>query len=166
MPFLNTLTRLLRGSAQLDPQDREKLLEAWNLYDKRTPETPSYPEEVPLAARPGQEYDQSIWTKKLRRILDDLPESRKEWAGLMAEVAPLGLDTERVAVAQKEEFTMLVRRAVADGRISPDEHARLDLARQLIGLSDPDSDAIVQNVKADAEEFFGRAIVDTSSSAT
>ena len=155
MPFFQALGKLLSGGSKLDEAGRQKLVDAWHVYDERPPDLPGFPEPEVENARSGLLYDRSIWYRKLKRILSELPNSESEWPELKAEVASLGLDSEWVAGCVKAEFTMIVRRALADGVISSEEHRRIDQARRLVGLSDEESIAILNEIKTEAEEVFG-----------
>lgn len=161
MPFFQALGKLLSGGNKLDEAGRQKLVEAWHVYDELPPSVPGFPEPEVEDARTGLLYDRSIWYRKLKRILSELPNSESEWPELKAEVTSLGLDPEWVAGCEKAEFTMIVRRALADGVISAEEHRRIDQARQMMGLSDEESMVILNEIKAEAEEVFGRAVEDT-----
>ncbi len=70
----------------------------------------------------------------------------------------MNFDDEWVRNRQREEFTMLIRRAVADRRVTPQEHRQIDLARTLIGLTEPDAEQVLHDVVAEAESFFGGTI--------
>jgi hypothetical protein len=103
-------------------------------------------------------YDQTNWLKKLKRILDGLPESRPEWDDLVAEARALNFDPDWVARSQVDEFMLLVRRAVADGVFTEPEHRKLDLARDLIGIPEAEAEAALSSIVAEAESFFGKTI--------
>ena len=53
---------------------------------------------------------------------------------------------------------MLVRRAVADRKVTEDEHQKLDLARDLIGLSEADAEAALHDIVAEAKSFFDKSV--------
>jgi len=107
---------------------------------------------------PTTAYDRSQWHKKLKRVLDELPGSQGEWDALMYDARALGLEPGWVAERQREEFLLLVRRAVSDRVVTEPEHRKLDLARELIGISDADAEAILGRVVAEAEAFFGKPV--------
>jgi hypothetical protein len=107
---------------------------------------------------PPTDYDRAQWHKKLKRILDELPESKSEWDDLMLEAKSLELDPAWVTRCQVEEFFLLMRRAVADRRVTAEEHRKLDLARDLIGLPDAEAEAALDAVVAEAESFFGKPV--------
>ena len=44
----------------------------------------------------------------------------------------------------EDEFRLLIRRAVADRKLTPQEHRKLDLARDLIGISEAEAEAARQ----------------------
>jgi hypothetical protein len=154
------------GSDQVhhEPADAERLrfLEGWRLSE--TP--PSEPADEQPSAEPNEAaalpkasaYDVDQWRKKLKRVLDKLPASQSEWEPMIADGRALGLDTEWMAWVQLEEFTLLIRRAIADRRFTSEEHRKLDLARDLIGMTEPEAEALVQSVVAEAEAFFGKPV--------
>ena len=109
---------------------------------------------------PAGQYDRSQWHKKLKRILDELPASKPEWDALMYEARALELDPEWVAQAQREEFLLLVRRVVSDRIVTESEHRKLDLARELLGVSEAQAEAAVGAIVAEAESFFGKPVRD------
>lgn len=164
MAFFDTLRQLVgagRTSAGSDDA-RLRLAEAWGLSDTSHPE---FPRRVPaadpeaMAAPPRTSaYDLEQWRRRLRRLLDTLPESKSEWADFVADGRALGLDEEWMLQTQIEEFTFMIRRAVADRHFTPAEHAALDQARELIGLSEDDAESLVRRVIAEAESFFGQAV--------
>jgi hypothetical protein len=163
MRFLNSLSRLLGGERpQLAPEQRERLLGAWDLYSDQPAAVAGFPDEPPEAtepvARPGLAYDQAKWLKKLKRILAELPDSQPEWPALEPEGRSLGFDPAWMSLRFREEFVLLVRRAVADGSVTAEEHRTLDLARHLIGLSDVDGETILHQVSDEAQAFFGKSV--------
>lgn len=117
-------------------------------------ETP-LPEAAPFAAGA---YDRAQWGKKLKRILDGLPESRPQWDDLMAEARAMGLETGWVNAQQVDEFMLLLRRMVADRVVTEAEHRKLDLARDLIGITEADAEAALHAIVAEAESFFGNKV--------
>jgi len=103
-------------------------------------------------------YDRAQWQRKLKRILDGLPESRGEWAELLSEAKALNLDPRWVADCHREEFLLLIRRVVSDRVVTEEEHRKLDLCRDLIGMSDDDAETALHAVVAEAESFFGKPV--------
>ncbi len=170
MGFLDTLGRVLRG----DPGarggrdvDRRRLRDSWGLDDGGSAH-PEFPGDVPaadpaaMAAPPATvAYDRDQWRKKLKRIIEKLPESQAQWDDLIQEAGGLGFDTAWVEHCQREEFALMVRRAVADRDITPQEHHKLDLARTLIGLSEDEAEATLHAIAAEAEAFFGKPVEGT-----
>ena len=152
MPFLDTVLGFVTGR-RADPapareEGRRKAAEAWGLTAV----------DMGLgAAEPGS-YDWQQWRKKVARILAGLPATEPEWAPMMAEARALAFGDERVLATQIEEFTLLVRRAVADCEFTEPERLKLDLARRLIGIADSDAEALVQTVIREAEVFFGQQV--------
>jgi hypothetical protein len=109
------------------------------------------------ATTPGV-YDMSNWQKKLKRILNELPASKAQWPELLAEERALGFDPEWVRKCQVDEFHLLVRRAVSDRHFTEDEHRKLDLARDLIGIPEAEAEAILHAIIAEAEAFFDKPV--------
>ena len=97
----------------------------------------------------------------MKLILEKLPESRAQWDDLIHEAGALGLDTAWVERCQREEFALMVRRAVADLGVTLQEHHKLDLARTLIGLSEDEAKAVLHAIAAEAEAFFGKPVEGT-----
>jgi hypothetical protein len=76
----------------------------------------------------------------------------------MAEAHALGFDAAWIARHQREEFAFLVRRAVANRVVSEDDHHKLDLARNLIGMPDDEAEKTLQSIMAEASAFFGAPV--------
>lgn len=143
----------LRKLPDADQDTQRKLLKAWGL-DEEVPLKNS-----PLAGNRGTSaYDLAQWHKKLKRILAGLPDTEQEWDTMMSEARALGLDQVWVKQVQVAEFTMLVRRAVADRVLSETERRKLDRARYLVGLTEVESQEIYDNIVSEAESFFGGAV--------
>jgi hypothetical protein len=167
MAFFDALRRALgsdfgeRGAAK---DERLRLAEAWGFSDTAHPE---FPRTVPAAdpavmAAPVEPsaYDVDQWRKKLKRILDKLPASQPEWDVMLAEGRALGLGEEWMRKAMVEEFLLLIRRAVADRVVTTQDHRKLDLARELIGLPEAEAVQMLKDVIAEAEAFFGQSVQD------
>ena len=69
-----------------------------------------------------------------------------------------GLRPAWVAQSYRDEFALLVRKAVADRVVTDAEHRKLDLARDLLGIPDPEAEAILTSLIAEAETFFGGTV--------
>src|SRR4051812_20235845 len=129
MGLFDALRRLRHAHDGKQHDQRRRLAQLWGLDeqeafgDQEAPPTP-----VAADASKTGDYDRAQWQKKMTRILEALPESRDQWGPLMAEARALGFDATWMRHAQIEEFTLLVRRAVADGVFSEKEHRLLDLA--------------------------------------
>lgn len=171
MGFFAALGRLLTGeTAPVTDGDRRRLMQSWDLYEEPSigtalPEGSSLPagsepsagrppDAAPLASSPHA-YDRQQWHRKLRTLLDRLPESEDQWPDVVSDAGALGLDAAWVEDVQQQEFVLLVRRAVADRRVTPGEHRKLELARTLIGLSEEQAETILHDVVAEAEAIFG-----------
>src|SRR5579864_1213598 len=106
----------------------------------------------------GSAFDRARWRKKLALFFYRLPDSQNQWDDLMSEARSLGLDPAWVQKSLREEFSLMIRRAVADGVLTAIDHRKLDLARDLIGITDAEAEATLHTIVADAEAFFGKAI--------
>ena len=143
-----------RASA-LDDRSRAKLLEAWGLIedDVANDRISRYSTQgTPL------DYDRTQWLRKLKHILDELPESESRWDQLVQEGRAKGFDEAWMRHLMHEEFALLVRRAVADRVFSERERRKLDLARYLVGLDETQAEAIYASVVKEAETFFGEEV--------
>ena len=76
----------------------------------------------------------------------------------MAEARAMNLDPDWVTRCQVDEFLLLVRRAVSDRHFTEEEHRKLDLARDLIGIPEAEAEAALHSIVAEAESFFGRPV--------
>ncbi len=160
MGFFAALGRLLRPTPV--PEDaRDRLLEAWGLENSPPPPPRPAPTATPspsVAKAVASDYDRDQWRRKLKTLLERLPDSRSLWNDFVADATALNLDPEWIRQAQREEFTLLLRRAVADRTITPEEQGNLELARSLIGLPEAEATGLLDQVIAEAETFFGKAI--------
>jgi hypothetical protein len=149
MGFIETLRRVLTGEHRIPAP---------------TPGPGPAPAGDPSSSEaptPGPEiYDRVQWQKKLKRILTELPDSQPAWTDLLTEARALGFDPAWMHDCQLEEFRMLIRQAVADRHVTEDEHRKLDLARDLIGIPEDEADAILHKTIAEAEAFFGGPVED------
>jgi len=165
MGFLSALRRVL--GAEVDPgndrADRLALAESFGVSDTSHPEFPNgrapAADPAEMAAPPATtDYDTIQWRKKLKRILEHLPDAQGQWADLLQEAGALGLDPQWVARAQREEFALIVRRIVSDRVVTPQEHQKLELARTLIGIPESEAVATLNAIVAEAAAFFGKSI--------
>jgi len=78
----------------------------------------------------------------------------------MYEARALELDPAWVAQSQREEFLLLVRRAVSDRVVTGPEHQKLDLARELIGMPEAEAEEALHAIVSEAESFFGKPVRD------
>ena len=151
MGFFDALSRVLGGNK--GPQYTSREIEAIHL-GVDADELPIAPEE-PFEAGA---FDRTQWAKKVKRILERLPASQGEWADTMAESKAMDFDPAWVQQCIRDEFTMLVRRCVADRVVTEAEHRKLDLARDLLGIRDAEAEAILHQVVSEAETFFGKSV--------
>ena len=98
----------------------------------------------------GQEAQASPHRAYLRRKAD--------WLDVEAEAKAMGFEPEWVALRSRDEFALLVRRAVSDRVVTEAEHRKIDLARDLIGIPDAEAESILAKVIAEAETFFGKPV--------
>jgi len=113
---------------------------------------------TPAVDDDGANYDRTNWRKKLKSILDRLPDSQSEWGDFMAEASALNFDPEWVNDCLKAEFEMLIRKVVSDRVVSPQEHQKLETARLLINMPEAEAIALVDKIVAEAEAFFGKPV--------
>ena len=151
MGFFDALRQTLGGDSAPKYSPRE--IEARFLGVD--PDTLPLPPETPFESGI---YDRTQWAKKFKRVLAELPGSQPEWDDVAAEGRAMDFDPAWVAQFGREEFALLVRRAVADRVVTEAEHQKLDLARDLIGIPDAEAEAILHIVVAEAETFFGGAV--------
>lgn len=120
-------------------------------------ETDNFPQ---AEAKPfdADAYDKTQWRKKLKRILEELPDSQPEWEDFIADARALGFGPNWIHRAFRDEFTLMVRRAVADRKFTEAEHRVIDLARDLMGLPDEEAEVILHKVVQEAESFFGKPV--------
>ena len=110
------------------------------------------------AAEDASAYDRAQWQKKMKRLLDELPASEPQWAELMSDARALNFDQDWITRSQVEEFLLLIRRAVSDRRFNEQEHRKLELARDLIGIPEAEAEAALHFIVAEAEFFFDRLV--------
>lgn len=152
MGFFDTLRRTLGGGVDAPTgfkQPPAALRSAWGLDE---------PPPIPPLATNSHEYDRAQWQKKMKKILDELPDSKSQWADLLSDARALNLDPDWLTRAQVDEFLLLIRRAVSDRLVTEDEHEKIELARKLIGIPEPEAEAALQTVLAEAEAFFGKPV--------
>jgi hypothetical protein len=162
MGFLDVLKGFLSKAAHPGASDaRTRMREAWGLDDESAAASPEPSTTAPSAdAESASRYDVEQWLKKLRRIFDGLPDSKNEWAALTTEARAYGLDDAWISERLAEEFTLLIRSVVADRVLSEADHERIEAARKLIGISESQAETAVHAIVAEAEKFFGQAVVE------
>jgi hypothetical protein len=162
MAFLDSLKRVLGNQPSAADARLNKALEDWADSDATAPPSsgPSASDDTGTVAESSHAspYDIEQWRKKVKRILEKLPQSQAEWATMLAEGKALGLDDRFMIKSQLDEFTLLVRRAVADRHVTEEEHSKLDLARSLIGMTEDEAENLLHSVAAEAQAFFGAPI--------
>ena len=151
MGFFDALRRTLGGDPGVAQSPRDIEARFLGVDPDTLPITP----ETPFASA---EYDRAQWARKLKRVLDDLPESRPQWQDVAAEANAMDFDPAWVAQCGRDEFALMVRRAVADRVVTEAEHYKLDMARDLIGIPDAEAETILHAIVAEAETFFGGTV--------
>ncbi len=161
MGFLDSLRRALGGDAPArDRVRRLRLAEAWGLDPGADAIDAGPADPSKMAAPPDStNYDRELWRRKLRTLLaEKLPIPEQEWADFLADAQALGFDRDWIESSQREEFEMLIRKVVSDGVVTLDEHHKLDLARRLIGIPEPEAEEMLHRVVGEAESFFGKPV--------
>jgi len=152
MGFFDALRRVLGGhNSPGSGTSNQGLAKAWGL-------------DEPAAERHGTEeasvYDRTQWHKRLKRILEELPASKGHWAEFMADAKALHLDPDWIKERTREEFRLMVRRAVSDRKFTEADHRTLDMARDLMGIPETEAEIILHSIVSEAEKFFGRSVED------
>lgn len=164
MSFLDRLLGAREKAEEMTPDQRRKLLDAWGLDESTAPAVA--PADAPTVESGLYElphplelaYDRLQWRKRVKRVLDELPDTEEEWEQVISEARAKEFDQKWVDRSIRDEFVLMVREAVADRVFTERERRKLDHARFLIGLSETDAEAIYEKVFAEAEAFFGDAI--------
>ena len=157
MGFFDALRRALSHEthAHVPYDSRKRIRDAWGLEDEASAAPAPGPESPGASA-----YDRSQWTKRLRRILDELPGSQDQWRDLMTDAHALALEPEWIAQQEREGFAFLVRAAVSHRKVTEEEHRKIELARKLIDLPEARAEEILHSIMAEAEAFFGAPVQD------
>jgi hypothetical protein len=165
MSFLERLLGSREKTESMTEEQRQKLLDAWGLEATTPMSEPasesSKESESGLYELPHPldlAYDRMQWRKRVKRVLDDLPDTEDEWEQVESEARAKEFDAKWVAQSIRDEFVLMVREAVADRVFTERERKKLEHARFLIGMSEADSEAIYEKVVAEAEAFFGDEI--------
>jgi hypothetical protein len=151
MGFFNALRRTLGGEPGVTATPREVEARFLGVDPDTLPLTPETPFE-------SGTYDRAQWAKKLKRVLSELPDSRADWEDVAAEAKAMDFDPAWVAQCGRDEFALLVRRAVADRVVTEAEHRKIDLARDLLGIPDAEAVTILHAIVSEAETFFGGTV--------
>ena len=165
MGFLDALRGVtgLAGDRDVDPR---RLIDDLPGADDGGSPHPEFPAGAATAADPevmaapprSSLFDRDQWRKKLKRILEKLPATEAQWNDLTQEAGALGFDNAWVARCYRDEFGLLVRKVVSDRVVTSAEHRKLEMARELMGIPDPEAEAILHAIVAEAEEFFGGTV--------
>ncbi len=134
----------------------DRLFQAASSETKAT--SPDAPPMTTPADDDGANYDRTTWRKKLKSVLDRLPDSASEWDDFMAEARALNFERVWVVDCLKAEFEMLVRKVVSDRVVSPQEHQKLETARLLMNMPEAEAIAVIDRTVAEAEAFFGKPV--------
>ena len=165
MGFLDTL-RGVSGLAGNRDVDRRRLLGTSGSIDDGGSAHPEYPDGVIPAADPeamaappkSSIYDRDQWRKKLKRIVAGLPSTEPQWDDLAQEAGALDFGEDWIARCYREEFGLMMRQVVSDRVITSAEHRKLETARELMGIPDPEAESLLKAIIAEAEEFFGGTV--------
>lgn len=154
MGLFDRLNGARERASAMDDRARMRLLEAWGLVEDETAE------RVPLPSfeKTTLDYDRAQWVRKLKHILDELPDGESRWEQLLREARAKEFDGAWMSRMMLEEFTLLVRRAVSDRVFTEREKRKLDQARTLVGLDEAQAEAIYAAVVKEAESFFGEEV--------
>ena len=158
MGFFNALRRVVTDDRSVNVDKKAfdpSAIEALYPDEGRSSDEQPLAEAAPFASG---KYDRDQWAKKVKRVLEGLPDSKPQWPELMAEARAMGFDPDWITRCQVDEFMMLLRQVVSDRIVTEAEHRNLDLARDLIGIPDADAVAALNAVVAEAESFFGDKI--------
>ncbi len=161
MGFLDTLRGWAAAASRLDLDSRGSV----EAGDTSGDPHPEFPGEAP-AADPGRmaapvetsAFDRTQWQKKLKKILDRLPDSQVQWSDLNQEAHALNFGDDWIERTYREEFALLIQKIVSDRRVTADEHRMVDLARSLMGISDAEAEETLQKIAAEAAQFFGEPV--------
>jgi hypothetical protein len=164
MPFFDALKRLVSHGKRVEAEAHlsDQIKTAWGLDDPdhaNALASGERPATIPLG-KGASEYDRAQWSKRLKRLISGLPASRSQWQDLMNDAHALEIDPDWIAQQAREGFSFLVRQAVSDRVFTHEEHEKLDLARRLLELSEPEAAQIVHAIVDEAEKFFGAPITD------
>jgi hypothetical protein len=159
MGFFDTLRRVLSHEthAHVSHDTQKRIRNAWGLEEEETPPLAPGPE-----SRGASAYDRAQWTKRLRRILDELPGSEPQWRELLTDAHALALEPEWITQQEREGFAFLVRAAVSHRKVTEEEHRKIELARKLIDLPEAQAEEILHSIMAEAEAFFGAPVEEKS----
>ena len=103
-------------------------------------------------------YDREQWRRKLKRILEKLPQSEHDWAHLEQEARALDFGDTWITHAYLDELALMIRKIVSDRVVTAEEHRKIDLARSLMGITDDEAECMVHTIVVEAEQFFGKSI--------
>jgi len=158
MKLFDLIRGARRKASDLDEPSRQKLLQAWGLDENDWNQAGTATLQAPRPDEASRDYDRMQWQRKLKRVLDELPDSEPEWPQLLTEAKAKGFEDDWVRQQMLDEFSLMVRRAVADRHFNEHERRKLDLARYLIGLTTQEAESIYAKVVKEAESFFGENV--------
>lgn len=158
MNFFERLLGARRKAEELDEAGRQRLLRVWGLEDGSVPvRVADRPDEVP-PPRVDLHYDRDQWHRRVKTVLAGLPDSEEEWEHVVSDARAKDFDPAWVAEVLRQEFTLMIRSAVADRVYTGRERRVIEQARTLIGFTEAEAEAIYQEVVTEAESFFGGPI--------
>lgn len=148
MGFFNAMRRVL-GGRQGPPNPA--LAKAWGLDDEVAASESSEADD-------SSAYDRAQWRRRLKRTLEGLPKSQPGWDEMIADARAHKFDPGWLEDCLREEFRLMVRRAVSDRKFTEAEHREIDLARGLMRIPEAEAEEILHAVLAEAETFFGKKV--------
>ncbi len=157
MGFLNAL-RSWSGQAGSRDQEPGGLIDRASDPKLRSADAASPAIDSKIVEGSATLYDREQWRKKLKRILEKLPDSQAEWNHLEQESRALNFGDDWVARTYLEELGLMIRKIVSDRVVTPEEHHKIDLARSLMGITDVEAESILNTIAAEATTFFGDSV--------
>jgi hypothetical protein len=158
---MDSIRRVLGSrSANQDREQFRKLAQAWGLDESALDNaaTTQSPDEAGRIQGPSA-YDLRMWSKKLQHLVtEEKPIAVDAWRDFMADATALGFDPEWINQQRHDAFSTLLRKAVADGIVTGEEHELIDLWRLRLGLSEAEAEQTLERIVSEASAHLGRDI--------